>query len=44
MRATVFGKNLGNERYVIGIFNTDFGRLQSLAPQRFVGLRLNWDL
>uniref|UniRef100_M4C665 TonB-dependent receptor-like beta-barrel domain-containing protein n=1 Tax=Hyaloperonospora arabidopsidis (strain Emoy2) TaxID=559515 RepID=M4C665_HYAAE len=35
--------NLGDERYNLAQFHTDFGRHDSLAPPRTWGLRLNWD-
>ncbi|WP_245585114.1 TonB-dependent receptor [Solimonas flava] len=40
---TVFGDNLGDERYDLAQFHTDFGRQDSLAPPRTWGLRLNLD-
>lgn len=43
LRATVFGKNINGRKYDNGIFNTDFGRVASLAPPAVYGLRLNWD-
>ena len=43
LRATAFGANLGDERYNLAQFHTDFGRHDSLAPPRTWGLRLNWD-
>ncbi len=43
LRLTLFGANLGDERYDLAQFNTDFGRQDTLAPPRTVGLRLNWD-
>ena len=43
LRVTAFGANLGDERYNLAQFHTDFGRQDSLAPPRTWGLRLNWD-
>lgn len=43
LRLTVYGDNLGDERYNLAQFHTDFGRQDSLAPPRTWGLRLNWD-
>ncbi len=42
-RVTVFGKNIGNERYSNSIFTTDFGRNEARAPLAIYGIRLNWD-
>ncbi|HEY0973013.1 MAG TPA: TonB-dependent receptor [Solimonas sp.] len=44
LRLTVFGDNLGDERYNLAQFHTDFGRHDSLAPPRTYGVRLNLDL
>ncbi|NGY06596.1 TonB-dependent receptor [Solimonas terrae] len=43
LRVTLFGDNLGDERYNLAQFHTDFGREDTLAPPRTWGLRLNWD-
>ncbi|SEQ58825.1 iron complex outermembrane recepter protein [Solimonas aquatica] len=43
LKLTVYGDNLGDERYNLAQFHTDFGREDSLAPPRTWGLRLNWD-
>ncbi|MFT4045590.1 MAG: TonB-dependent receptor [Solimonas sp.] len=43
LRVTLFGDNLGDERYDAGVFMTDFGREESLAPPRTWGVRLNLD-
>lgn len=43
LRLTVFGHNLTDERYNIAQFHTDFGRLDTMAPPRTFGVRLNWD-
>ncbi|HEY9547451.1 MAG TPA: TonB-dependent receptor [Solimonas sp.] len=43
LRLTVFGDNLGDERYNLAQFHTDFGREDSLAPPRTWGVRLNLD-
>lgn len=43
LRITVFGDNLGDERYDVAQFHTDFGRQDSLAPPRTWGVRLNLD-
>lgn len=43
LRVTLFGDNLGDERYDLAQFHTDFGREDSLAPPRTWGLRLNLD-
>lgn len=43
LRLTVFGENLTDERYNAGVFMTDFGRQESLAPPRIWGARLNLD-
>ena len=42
-RITLFGNNLGDERYRVSQFYTDFGRLDTLAAPRTYGLRLNWE-
>ncbi|WP_157623117.1 TonB-dependent receptor [Solimonas soli] len=42
-RITLFGDNLGDERYNLAQFHTDFGRQDSLAPPRTWGVRLNLD-
>lgn len=42
-RVTVFGNNLGDERYNLQQFHTDFGRADTLAPPRVVGMRLDWE-
>lgn len=44
LKLTVFGENLGDERYNLAQFHTDFGRHDSLAPPRLYGVRLNLDL
>lgn len=43
LRATLFGRNLGDERYTQGLIATDFGGNFTLAPPITYGLRLNWD-
>ena len=43
IRLTVFGKNIGNERYVNSLVLTDFGRNEARAPLSIYGVRLNWD-
>ncbi|HET8881803.1 MAG TPA: TonB-dependent receptor, partial [Solimonas sp.] len=43
LRVTLFGDNLGDERYDLAQFHTDFGRQDSLAPPRTWGVRLNLD-
>ncbi len=43
LRATVFGKNIGNTDYNYGRFTNDFGALDAKAPPAMYGLRLNWD-
>ncbi|MDB5969732.1 MAG: TonB-dependent receptor [Hydrocarboniphaga sp.] len=42
-RVTVFGENLGDERYDLAQFHTDFGREDTLAPPVTYGVRLNLD-
>lgn len=44
VRLTVFGDNLADKRYDLAQFHTDFGREDTLAPPRTVGVRLNLDL
>lgn len=44
LRITAFGDNLTDERYNASQFHIDFGRLDSQAPPRTFGLRLNWSL
>ena len=44
LRLTAFGDNLGDERYNLAQFHTDFGRHDTLAPPRVYGVRLNLDL
>ncbi len=41
-RITAFGKNILNQRYHIGLFQTDFGTLSTLAYQTQYGLSLSW--
>ena len=43
LRLTLFGTNLTKERYSIGQFVADFGRLDYLNRPISVGLRANWD-
>ncbi len=43
LRATLFGRNLGDEKYTQGLIATDFGGNFTLAPPVTYGLRLNWD-
>lgn len=43
LRVTIFGRNLGNEKYAAGNLPTDFGNQYTLAPPRTYGVRLNWD-
>jgi iron complex outermembrane receptor protein len=43
LRVTLFGENLGDERYNLAQFHTDFGREDTLAPPVTYGVRLNWD-
>jgi iron complex outermembrane receptor protein len=43
LKVTLFGDNLGNERYDIAQFHTDFGREDTLAPPVTYGVRLNLD-
>jgi iron complex outermembrane receptor protein len=43
-RITVFGDNLADKRYDLAQFHTDFGREDTLAPPRTVGVRLSVDL
>ena len=42
-RFTLFGNNLGDERYDLQQFHTDFGRADTLAPPRTYGARLEWE-
>lgn len=42
-RVTVFGKNIGDERYSHSYVVTDFGRNEYRAPLSTYGLRLNWE-
>jgi len=43
LRATLFGKNLLDERYNYSRFTNDFGALDAVAPPVTYGLRVNWD-
>lgn len=43
LRLTVFGKNIGNERYSNSYVVTDFGRNEARAQLSTYGVRLNWD-
>jgi len=43
LKLTLFGDNLGDTRYNLAQFHTDFGREDTLAPPITYGLRLNWD-
>lgn len=43
LRLTVFGANIGDERYDLAQFHTDFGREDTLAPPVTYGFRVNWD-
>jgi iron complex outermembrane recepter protein len=43
LRATVFGKNILDERYNYSRFTNDFGGLDAVAPPAVYGLRLNWE-
>jgi iron complex outermembrane receptor protein len=43
-RLTVFGQNLNDKRYDLAQFHTDFGREDTLAPPRTIGVRVNVDL
>lgn len=43
LRVTLFGENLGDERYNLAQFHTDFGREDTLAPPVTYGVRVNWD-
>ncbi|HKY92593.1 MAG TPA: TonB-dependent receptor [Nevskiaceae bacterium] len=43
LRVTFFGENLGDERYNLAQFHTDFGREDTLAPPRTFGARVNWE-
>ena len=42
LRATVFGRNLGDEKYSQGLIATDFGANVTLAAPRTYGLQLDW--
>jgi iron complex outermembrane recepter protein len=42
VRLTIFGKNLGDELYWYNQFETDFNTIGTLAPQRYVGARIDW--
>lgn len=42
LRTTLYARNLNDRFYVNGVFNTDFGRLQSPAAPRVIGLQLDW--
>ncbi|MDB5969679.1 MAG: TonB-dependent receptor [Hydrocarboniphaga sp.] len=42
LRITAFGKNLFDERYHTGLFQTDFGILSNLAYPVTYGLRVDW--
>ncbi|RNL65570.1 TonB-dependent receptor [Zhongshania marina] len=42
IRATLFGRNVMNERYYIGKYQNDFGILSNRAYQAQYGLRLGW--
>lgn len=41
LRATLFGRKLGDEKYSQGLIATDFGGNVTLAPPRTYGLGLN---
>lgn len=43
VRLTLFGDNLNGAKYAYGTFDNDFGKSETLAPPRTVGLRLAWD-
>lgn len=43
LRVIAYGANLTDERYNIGQFHTDFGRLDTQAPPRTFGARVSWD-
>lgn len=43
VRVTLFGQNLGEAKYSLAQFTTDFGTNETLGPPRTYGLRLNWD-
>lgn len=43
LRATVFGKNILDERYNYSRFCNDFGGLDAVAPPAVYGMRLNWE-
>ena len=42
LRATLFGRNLGDEKYSQGLIATDFGANVTLAPPRTCGLMVDW--
>ncbi|MCC2656345.1 MAG: outer rane receptor protein [Panacagrimonas sp.] len=42
LRATLFGRNLGDEKYSQGLIATDFGANVTLAAPRTYGLQLDW--
>lgn len=42
VRATLTGRNLGNEKYSQGLIATDFGANVTLAPPLTVALQLGW--
>jgi iron complex outermembrane receptor protein len=43
IRVTAFGKNILSERYHIGLFQTDFGTLSTLAYPVQYGVSLAWN-
>ena len=43
LSATLFGRNLADEKYSQGLIATDFGANVTLAAPRTYGLRLNWE-
>ena len=43
VRATLYGKNITNEDYNTGFFQTDFGTMAGRAAPASYGLRLSWD-
>ncbi|HKY93015.1 MAG TPA: TonB-dependent receptor [Nevskiaceae bacterium] len=43
LRVTLFGHNLTDEKYHVGILQNDFGKLSTVAYPAQYGVQLNWD-
>lgn len=42
LRATLFGRNIGDEEYATLRYASDFSDLENMAPPRQLGLQLDW--